>query len=63
MGGPKQVNPTSMSIHINCRTDIAKVRDRDGVAIGGGHTSSTRLLYQLGAEICTATLPKKRQRR
>lgn len=62
-GGPINVDRTGFTVHVNCRTDMVELRDRNGVKFGGGHSSSTPQLYQLGARVCTATLPARRSKR
>lgn len=61
-GGPKQVRPTSHYLEADCRMRVLRLRDRDGVAFGGGPFSATAMSRQLGDALCAAD-PKPGKKR
>lgn len=58
-GGPKGVRETSMSIHVNCKTGVVHLKDRDGVSFAGGRGNETTAVSSLKRWICAENIRKK----
>ena len=41
-GGPNNVEATSFSVHVNCKTNVLHLKDRNGVSFAGSSGSETR---------------------
>lgn len=59
-GGPKGVRETGMSIHVNCKTSVVHLKDRDGVTFAGGYGNETEAVSSLKRWICAETMGKKK---
>ena len=53
-GGPNKVEATSFSIHVNCRTNVFHLKDRNGVSFAGGSGSETKASRALRDMVCEA---------
>ncbi|MDO8458527.1 MAG: hypothetical protein Q7T07_16605 [Burkholderiaceae bacterium] len=53
-GGPKGVDKTSFTIHVNCSTNVIHMKDRKGVSFAGGSGSATEASRSLRTWICEA---------
>lgn len=57
-GGPNGVTKTSFTIHVNCKTNVVHLKDRDGVSFAGGDGNETDALRHLRRWICQEKLRK-----
>lgn len=53
-GGPKSIDKTSFTIHVNCSTNVIHMKDRKGVSFAGGSGSATEASRSLRTWICEA---------
>ena len=60
-GGPAGVSRTSFTVHVNCQTHMAHLKDRQGVSFAGGYADSTLALRELYGMICDAKPKNKAQ--
>lgn len=62
-GGPKAIRETNFTIAVNCATQVAHLKDRDGVSFAGGDVSSgTRALRSLATWMCEEKLPAPKKK-
>jgi len=54
-GGPKNIEKTSYTVHVNCGTNVIHLKDRQGVSFAGGSGSETPASRSLRDMICGAT--------
>lgn len=59
MGGPKDVDPASITLVVNCKTGWSTMQDRRGVNVTGGPASSTQILAAEKDYLCAAKSPKQ----
>lgn len=53
-GGPNRIKETGFTIHVNCTTGVAHLKDRDGVSFAGGSGNETPAIRQLRSIVCAA---------
>lgn len=58
-GGPNGVRETSMSVHVNCKTGVVHLKDRDGVTFAGGYGNETPAVSSLKRWICNENITRK----
>lgn len=58
-GGPNGARDTGMSIHVNCKSGVVHLKDRDGVSFAGGYGNETEAVSSLKRWICAESLRKK----
>lgn len=59
MGGPKDVNPTSITLVVNCKTGWTTGQDRQGSNFTAGAASSTQMLTEQKNYLCATKNPKR----
>lgn len=58
-GGPNGVRDTGMSIHVNCKTGVVHLKDREGVSFAGGYGNETPAVSSLKGWICGEKITRK----
>lgn len=53
-GGPKSVQKTAFTIHVNCATQVTHLKDRQGVSFAGGDGNETAAVRSLRTWVCEA---------
>lgn len=59
-GGPNRLRDTGFSIHVNCRSGVVHLKDRDGVSFAGGTGNETEAITSMKQWMCAANLAKKK---
>jgi hypothetical protein len=59
-GGPNGVKKTSFTIHVNCKTEVVHLKDRQGVSFAGGYGSETPAIRSLRGWLCAAKLKNQK---
>lgn len=57
-GGPNGVRKTAFTLHVNCATGVAHLKDKDGVSFAGGTGTETPLIRALRGWACEAKARK-----
>lgn len=60
-GGPNRIRDTGFTIHVNCKTGVTHLKDRDGVSFAGGDGHETPALRQLRSIVCETKLTKQKK--
>lgn len=59
-GGPNGVRLTKFTVHVNCKTSVLHLKDRDGVSFAGG-TTNTKASRDLQNILCEAKPPSHKR--
>ena len=57
-GGPNGVRETGFTLHVNCATGVAHLKDKDGVSFAGGTGNETPAIRALRGWTCEANSRK-----
>lgn len=57
-GGPNGVRDSGFTLHVNCATGVAHLKDRDGVSFAGGTGNETPAIKALRGWTCDAKVRK-----